>query len=119
MTSKEERAKLIHQFKEIPIEAGVFQIRNIVNEKLFIDSTLNLKSINGRKTTLQLGTHNNKALQKEWTEYGPQAFVMEVLEVLKPSDNPFIIPKDELKKMEASWFEKLQPYGERGYHTLR
>jgi hypothetical protein len=119
MKRKEDRHKLIQQFKEIPIEAGVFQIRNTVNGKLFIDSTPNLKSLNGRSTSLRMGTYSNKALQKEWNEYGAQAFVMEVLEVLKPSDNPFVVPKDELKKMLASWIEKLQPYGERGYHSVK
>ncbi|MCD9021848.1 GIY-YIG nuclease family protein [Cohnella silvisoli] len=119
MNRKEERAKLIQQFKEIPIEAGVYQIRNTVNGKVFIDSTLNLRSLNGRSGTLQAGTHSSRALQKEWNEYGSQAFVMEVLEVLKPSDNPFVVQKDELKKLEKSWIEKLQPYGERGYHIFR
>jgi hypothetical protein len=119
MKRKEERQKLIQQFKEIPIEAGVFQIRNTVNGKRFIDSTLNLKSLNGRSTALHMGNYSNRALQKEWNEYGAEAFVMEVLEVLKPSDNPFVVPKDELKKMLTIWIEKLQPYGEHGYHTIK
>jgi hypothetical protein len=119
MKRKEDREKLVQQFKEIPIQAGIFQIRNTLNGKLFIDSTLNMKSLNGQNTTLRLGTHNNKALQKEWNEYGEQAFVMEVLEVLKPSDNPFVVLKDELKKLKAIWIEKLQPFGERGYHSVK
>ena len=28
----------------------------------------------------------------------------------------FFDKKDELKKLEKKWLEKLQPYGERGYH---
>ena len=119
MKSREEKAQLLQQYKEIKIEAGVYQIRNTVNGKILIDSTLNLKSLNGRSMSLQLGTDMNKSLQKEWTEMGAATFVMEVLEVLKPSDNPFVIPKDELKKLESHWIEKLQPYGDRGYHTLK
>lgn len=119
MKSKEERARLLQQYKEIKVEAGVYQIRNTVNGKILIDSTLNLKSLNGRSMSLQLGTDMNKRLQKEWNEFGQSAFVMEILEVLKPSENPFVIPKDELKKLEEQWMEKLQPFGDRGYHTLK
>ncbi len=119
MNRKEERAQMLQKFKQIPIEAGVYQIRNTINGKILVDSTLNLKSLNGRSFTLHMGTDNNKALQKEWNELGPPAFVIEVLEILKPSDNPFVVPKDELKKLEEDWIDKLQPYGERGYHVLK
>jgi len=117
--SKEERARLLAQYKEIPIEAGVYRIRNTVNGKVLVDSTPNLKSLNGRKGSLNMGTYPNKSLQREWTEYGEDAFVLEVLEVLKPNDNPFVTVKDELKKLEEKWIEKLQPYGDKGYHKLK
>lgn len=119
MNRKEERAKLLQQYKEIPIEAGVYMIKNTVNGKFLVDKTPNLKSLNGRTSTLHTGSDKNKALQKEWNEFGPDAFVMEVLEILKPSDNPFVVQKDELKKLAEKWIEKLQPFGERGYHTLK
>lgn len=119
MNRKQERARLLEQYKEIPIEAGIYQIRNTVNGKVFIDKTLNFKVLNGRTLTLQNGIHQNKALQQEWNEYGADAFVMEVLEVLKPSDNPYVVPNDELKKMLEKWIEKLQPYGDRGYHKVK
>jgi len=117
--SKEERARLVAQYKEIPIEAGVYQIRNTVNGKLFVDTTRNLKSLNGRTSSLSSGTYPNKALQREWTEYGADAFALEVLEVLEPDDNPFVDVKDELKKLHEKWLEKLQPYGDKGYHKLK
>ncbi len=117
--SREERARLIAQYKEIPIEAGVYQIRNKLNGKLLVDSTPNLKTLNGRAGSLTLGSYPNKELQREWTEYGADAFVMEVLEVLKPSDNPFVNVKDELKQLEEKWIDKLQPFGDKGYHKLK
>ncbi|QMV44677.1 GIY-YIG nuclease family protein [Cohnella cholangitidis] len=116
MRNKADRAKLIEQYKDIPIEAGVYQIRNTVNGKLLVDKTHNLKSLNGRSMSLNLGTDKNKSLQKEWKEFGADAFVMEVLEVLKPNDNPFVDPRDELKKLAEQWIDKLQPFGDRGYH---
>ncbi|MFB9274535.1 GIY-YIG nuclease family protein [Cohnella cellulosilytica] len=117
--SREERAKLIAQYKEIPIQAGVYQIRNKQSGKVLVDSTPNLKSLNGRASSLNSGTFPNKELQREWSEYGEDAFAMEVLEVLKPSDNPFVNVKDELKELEAQWIDKLQPFGDKGYHKLK
>jgi hypothetical protein len=118
MNRREERAQLLQQYKEIKIEAGVYQIKNTLNGKVYISSTPNLRSLNGKSLELNMGTAKNKALQKEWTEQGEQAFVIEVLEVLKPDENPFIELKDQLKKLEESWIDKLQPYGDKGYHTL-
>lgn len=117
--NKEERARLVAKFKEVPIEAGVYQIRNTINGKILIDSTPNLKSLNGRTGLLHMGNFKNRALQDEWNAFGPDAFKLEVLEVLEPDDNPFVDVKDELKKLEAQWIDKLQPFGERGYHRLK
>lgn len=119
MKDKTGRKELIQQYKEINIEAGVYQIKNTVNQKVFIDVTPNLKSLNGRLMMLQMGTHHNKLLQSEWNQYGVQAFVMEPLEVLKPIENQFVEIKDELKKLKEIWVEKLQPYGESGYHVMK
>lgn len=110
------RKELQEQAKEVKTEAGVYQIRNERNGKVFIDSTLNLKTINGQQFMLQMGSHLNRRLQAEWNEYGENAFVIEVLEVLKKDDNPFADPKDALAKCLNRWFEKLEPYGDRGYH---
>lgn len=110
------RKELQEQAKEVKTEAGVYQIRNERNGKVYIDSTLNLKTVNGQRFMLQMGSHLNRRLQAEWNEYGESAFVIEVLEVLKKDDNPFADPKDALAKCLNGWLEKLEPYGERGYH---
>ncbi|MNC63455.1 hypothetical protein D3C75_1135770 [compost metagenome] len=65
---------------------------------------------------LQMGTHLNRSLQAEWNEYGESAFTIEVVEKLKKQDNPFFDTKDALAKLLQAWMEKLQPYGEQGYH---
>lgn len=110
------RKELQEQAKEVKTEAGVYQIRNERNGKVYIDSTLNLKTINGQQFMLQMGSHLNRRLQAEWNEYGESAFVIEVLEILKKEDNPFFNAKDALAKCLNRWFEKLEPYGDRGYH---
>jgi len=110
------RKELQEQAKEIKTEAGVYQIRNERNGKVYIDSTLNLKTINGQRFMLQMGSHLNRRLQAEWNEYGENAFVIEVLETLKQDDNPYYDSKDALAKCLNRWFEQLEPYGDQGYH---
>lgn len=110
------REELLQQFKETKTEAGVYQIKNTRNQKVFIDSTKNLKTINGKQFQLRTGMHKNKELQKEWQEFGEDAFVIEVLETLRLDQDVQTDPKDALKKLEEKWLEQLQPYGDRGYH---
>ncbi|MBM6384152.1 DUF2087 domain-containing protein [Paenibacillus sp. 7523-1] len=110
------RKELQEQAKEIKTEAGIYQIRNERNGKVYLDSTLNLKTINGQKFMLQMGSHLNKQLQAEWNEYGDDAFTIEVLEVLKKEDNPYFDTKDALAKCLDRWMDQLEPYGEQGYH---
>ncbi|WP_179223977.1 GIY-YIG nuclease family protein [Paenibacillus tyrfis] len=74
------RDELKQMYKEVQPQAGVYQIKNTINGKVLIGSTMNLKSLNGKRMELQLGTMMNKTLQHEWNEYGEQAFEIEVLE---------------------------------------
>lgn len=112
----DRKKELKQQYKEIKIEAGIFQIKNTKNNKIFIGSTRNLKTLNGTKFALENGAYTNKMLQKEWSEYGKEAFEMEVLEILKEKDDFYYNEKEELEKLEEKWLNQLQPFGERGYH---
>ena len=97
-------------------ETGVYQIGNTKNQKVFVVSTPNLKTMNGKPMMLCVGGHKNKKLQEEWNKFGGEAFVFEVLEVLKEKEESYFDKTGELKKLEKKWLEKLQPYGERGYN---
>ena len=114
--SLEHRKELIRQYKEMKKEGGVYQIRNTRNQKIFVAATPNLKTMNSTKFQLQIGGHMNKQLQKEWNQFGEEAFLIEVLEVLKEKEEGFFDKQEELKKLEIKWLEKLQPYGENGYN---
>ena len=110
------KKELKMQYRETKIEAGIYQIRNLKNEKVFISSTRNFKTLNGKKFELENGVCTNKSLQQEWNEYGKDAFVFEVLEVLKEEDVTPLGLKGDLKKLEEKWLEKIHPFGERGYN---
>jgi hypothetical protein len=112
----DRKKELKQQYKEIIIEAGVYQIRNTHNQKVFIASTRNLKTLNGKEMQLKSGNFLNKLLQEEWRQFGPKAFVFEVLEVLVKPEEEYFDEKAALKKMEEKWINKVQPFGERGFN---
>lgn len=113
------KQELKQMYKEMKTEAGVYQIKNVKNQKVFIGSTKNLKTLNGKKFSLQHGGFINRELQQEWNEMGEDAFVIEVLEVVEQKPDPFFDLPGALEKMEEKWLEKLQPYGERGYNRKK
>lgn len=112
---KSKRKELLEDYKQIKTYMGVAQIKNNVNGKIYIDSYSNLKN---KWLTLQMqldmGRFANAELQKDWKEFGSDAFVYEVLEQ-KETDKVTDM-RWELKQILKPWFEKLQPYGDRGYN---
>ena len=116
-TDSERKKLLIRAYKERPKPAGIFQVKNSVNGKVLLGSSLNLDGcLNRHRFGLSNGSHRNKRLQSEWNEYGPEAFVFEILERVKPSDDPNFDVEVELTLLEEIWIEQLQPFGERGYN---
>ncbi len=112
----DRKKELKQQYQEIKIDAGVYQIRNTINQKIFITSTRNLKTINGKLFGLKNGSFPNRKLQQDLHEFGPETFVIEVLEVLEKKEDAYFDEKDALKKLKEKWLEKIQPFGDRGYN---
>jgi hypothetical protein len=112
-----DKKTLKREYKENARPMGVFQIRNTVNGKVLVGTSVNLPAIlNRHRAELRLGGHRNRALQQDWNELGAEAFELEILDTLPPSDRPAYDPADDLKALEELWLEKLMPYGERGYN---
>ena len=118
MNSKKK--ELIKEYKQNPPKMGVYQIRNLVNDKVLIGIALNLAGIlNSNKFQLNMGGHRNKALQAEWKEFGAENFVFEVLDELAPNSSSEKDYREELAFLEEFWLDKLQPFGERGYNEKK
>lgn len=116
----DRKKELKQMYKETTVEAGVFQIKNTKNGKIFIGSTRNIKTLNGVKFMLQNNGHRNKELQEDWNQLGQDAFDIEVLEKLKKNeDDPYYNEKEALGELEEKWLEQLQPYGEQGYNQQK
>lgn len=117
----DERAekKRLYKQQHSP-DMGVYQIRNKVNGRIYIDSSKNLEGTRtSRMFQLRMGkVVFNPELQKELNEFGANNFEFSVLEVLpkpKPGDNV----EQLLTAMKLQWQEKLQPFGEKGYNSLK
>lgn len=114
----DRKKELKQKFKETSVEAGVYQIKNHRNDKIFVGSTPNFKTLNGIKFMLDTkGYTTNNELQKDWNQYGKDDFTFDILEKLKRNNNnPYFNEKEALKELEEKWLEKLQPYGDKGYN---
>jgi len=109
---------LKREYKETQQTMGVFQIRNLTNEKVFVGSSLNLDGIiNRHKFALNAGSHQNKALQADWNEFGAENFAFETLEELEPREN--LDAKRELEFLEDLWLENKEPYDLKGYNERK
>jgi len=111
------RRELNREYVERVKPAGIYQVKNLANGKVLLGSSLNLEGpLNRHRFMLKIGSHTNKALQKDWDELGPEKFSFDVLEEVQRKEDPNFNLKDELTLLEMVWLEKLQPFGERGYN---
>ncbi len=118
--SMETNKELKRKYLETPKRAGVFQVRNVVDNKVLLGSSTNLHGpLNKHRFMLSTGAHDNAALQADWKRLGPDAFAFEELEVVKVKDDPAFSLEDELTLLEELWLEKLSPMAPHGYNTNR
>ena len=109
---------LRREYKETQQTMGVFQIRNLTNEKVFVGSSLNLDGIfNRHKFALNAGSHQNKSLQADWNEFGAVNFAFEILEELEPREQLDV--KRELEFLEDLWLENKEPFDAKGYNERK
>ncbi len=106
------------EYKQKKFRIGVFQIRNIQNEKIYVSSSVNLDAIwNRNRVELNFGNHRNEGLQQDWKTLGEANFRFEILAEIEQKDGETTDYGKEVKKLETMFIEELQPYLEKGYHT--
>lgn len=92
------------------MNSGIYQIKNTINDKLYIGQT---KNFSNRKRShlksLENGTHYNRYLQRSYNKYGQDCFVFEIIERCEV---------EILNTRERYWIRKLQTeYKENGYNA--
>ncbi len=113
-----DRKEVIKEYKRTVQPMGIVQVKNIRDGRVFIAASANTTgTINSIRFQLKMGTFlPSPVLAADWEELGEQGFLIEVIDELKPVDDPDHDYREDLKTLEAIWLEKLQPYGDRGYH---
>ncbi len=115
-----DRKELSRQYKETPRRMGVFRVHNTVADRSFVGTSKDLPSmLNRQRFQLEHGSHPNHELQQDWNRLGAEAFVFEVVDTLKPSEQAESDAAEDLRVLGDLWLEKLSPYGERGYNGER
>ena len=99
---------------------GVFQIRNLLNDKLYIASSMDMPGfMNRTRFQLNANSHPIRALQKEWNELGDENFAFEILEEVVPRDQEDYDHAADVKFLEDMWLDKEKPYGDKGYNDKK
>lgn len=96
-----------------PRAAGIYEIRNVANCKVYVGSA---RLLAGRRQThwreLKHGKHWNQALQADWCQFGESSFVFEVLEEVKELDL--------LEEREQFWINQKQSNDtDKGYNLQK
>ena len=90
----------IYSNKELKNKSGIYQIRNLVNNKIYIGSATNLrKRLNTHINKLKTNIHENKKLQNAFNKYGERNFTLEIIE--------FVEDKSKLLEHEQYWMNRF------------
>ena len=78
---------------------GVYYIKNLVNNKLYIGSSVDIQQrIAAHKTELRNGKHKNNYLQNSWNKYGEDSFEFGIIEEIDAS-------KEDLRDVEQYYMD--------------
>ena len=111
------KSEIKNNYKKTLRPMGVYLVKNLVNGKIFVGSNLNLQArINRHKFELKLNSDDIKELQEDYNKYGEENFSFEVLDELKPKEDPDYNYKEDVKVLEQLWIDKLQPFDDKGYN---
>jgi hypothetical protein len=117
---KKDQKELKKEYQQGHRQMGVYQIRNLASEKVLIGTSSDVPGIlNRHKFALRMGSHQNRALQTDWQQFGEDGFAFEVLDELTPSEGADRDYRADLEFLEELWLEKLQPYDDHGYNVRK
>jgi len=87
--------------KQHKIKSGIYQIKNLINGKIYIGSSNNMiKRFESHKYLLKNNKHFNQHLQNSWNKYGNNVFVFSVLE--------YVNNINKLIEREQYWINKTK-----------
>jgi group I intron endonuclease len=86
------------------MKSGIYRIINLVNEKCYIGSAVNLSDRKSQHFSgLKKNRHGNKHLQSSFTKYGEENFIFDIIEFCE---------KEKLIEKEQFWINSYKAKGE-------
>jgi hypothetical protein len=113
MTNKQA---LKRQYLETTTRAGVYAIRNQITGRALVAGSTNVQgTLNRHHFELRHGLHRNAKLAQDWGEHGETNFLFEVLDMVKPCEDPAFNAAQELDVLVSLWRQEIPCHGELGY----
>ena len=113
-----DRKESVRRYKETARPMGVFRVRNASSGVSLVGTSVDVPAmLNRQRFQLEMGSHPNRALQRDFAELGEAAFAFDSLDLLEPADEPDADPAEELLALETMWRERLAETGERFYNA--
>lgn len=103
----------VYSDSELVGKSGIYQIRNLVNGKIYIGSSKNLKNrkCHDHLNTLKRNKHQNNHLQNAFNKYGKDNFICTVIQT---AEN-----EQELNELEEYWINKCNAVDDRMFYNLK
>jgi hypothetical protein len=107
---------LKRQYLETTTRAGVYAIRNKITGRALVAGSTNVQgTLNRHHFELRYGQHRNATLAQDWVEHGETSFLFEVLDRVKPSEDPAFNAAQELEMLVSLWRQEIPCLGALGY----
>ena len=109
MINKKELRK---EYKNQKHPAGLFAVKNKLDNKMFIGISLNLPAkIRGITFELELGSHAYSNMADDYKRLGKEQFDIFILDQIEVKDETDRELRTELETLETMWVEKLKSEG--------
>ena len=114
MVNKKE---LIKEYKNQKHPAGLFAVKNIPENKMFIGVSLNLPAkLRGISFELEMESHAYHNLAEDYKRLGKDQFEIFVLDEIEVKDETERELRAELETLEKMWVQKLKKEGTTFYN---
>ncbi len=93
------------------VKRGVYQLVNTTNGKVYVGSSTHALTARAMEhyRMLEKGSHVNQELQRDWAQFGPQAFRFDILEVLEDTT--------QIRAQERAWIARFSTEGKHLYNV--
>lgn len=102
------RSELKKQYRDTPSPMGVYAIRGLSSGRVIVEASMNVHAaMNRARFELDRKSHRDKQLQQDWLTLGPDHCRFDIIDLVKPRDDPAFDGKAELAGLLAMWREEL------------